>query len=91
MHRINVDCLAHSWAQGTVLSLNTVADLGIEFGGGANFRSGREFEGGVVDRVFRPDFEGGGSRWGSVNSRGGGSWQSFPARFRGGGVVDELP
>ena len=44
-----------------------MADLGIEFGGGANFRSGREFEirGGVVDGVFRPDFEvrgGGGSR-----------------------------
>ena len=38
-----------------------MADLGIEFGGGANFRSGREFEGGgVVDGVFRPDFEGGG-------------------------------
>ena len=40
--------------------------------------------GGVVDGVFRPDFEGGGSRWGSVNSwiRRGGSWWSFPARFR---------
>ena len=36
-----------------------MADLGIEFGGGANFRSGRKFEGGVVDGVFRPDFEGG--------------------------------
>ena len=35
-----------------------MADLGIEFGG-SNFRSGREFEGGVVDGVFRPDFEGG--------------------------------
>ena len=36
------------------------------------------------------DFEEeGGSRWGSVNSRGG-SWWSFPADFEG-GVVDEVP
>ena len=42
----------------------------------------RKFDGGVVGAIFRADFEGG-SRWCSVNSRGG-SWSDFPGRFRGG-------
>ena len=50
-----------------------------------------EFEGGgVVEGVFRPDFEGGVVDEVLWIRGGGGSWRSFPAQFRG-GVVDEVP
>ena len=66
----------------------TVADLGIEFGGGGEFPFRPWIRGGLLMEFSGP-ISRGGSRRGSVNSTGG-SWGSFPARFRR-GVVDEVP
>ena len=49
-------------------------------GGGS--RWGSWIRGGVVDGVFRPDFEGGGVVDEVREFEGEGSWTSFPARFR---------